>query len=137
MSGRTDKPSPSHPFTMVDVEVMRAMRIRLTRRRFRIMLVLEAALSLLLLLWTAYIVASCITAKRVHTKLTSDWIILVTLLLAVANISTIIMTVRKYKAELRFLKDPATHPDLIINGELACCDALWGMPATSTHKTAP
>ncbi|KAJ2548777.1 nuclear mRNA export, poly(A)+RNA binding protein [Coemansia sp. RSA 1933] len=109
---------------MVDVEVMRAMRIRLTRRRFRITLALQAIISLLTLLWVAFIVATYIMSGNTRTRLTSDWVILITLLLVVSIISAIVVTIRKYKAALRFLEDPATHPDLIINGELVHCGTL-------------
>ncbi|KAJ1798788.1 hypothetical protein LPJ59_002272 [Coemansia sp. RSA 2399] len=118
---------------MVDVEVMRAMRIRLTRRRFRITLALQAIMSLLILLWVAFIVVTCVTSGNMRTRLTSDWVILITLLLAVSVTSAIVMTIRKYKAALRFLEDPGTHPDLIINGELAHCGTLRSTPLP-THK---
>ncbi|KAJ1665688.1 hypothetical protein IW140_001540 [Coemansia sp. RSA 1813] len=121
---------------MVDVEVMRAMRIRLTRRRFRITLALQSAMSLLILLWVAFIVATCIMSGNTRTRLTSDWVILITLMLAVSTISAIVVTVKKYKAALRFLEDPATHPDLIINGELVHCGTLRSTQPP-THKIAP
>ncbi|KAJ2519652.1 hypothetical protein H4217_002552 [Coemansia sp. RSA 1939] len=103
---------------MVDVEVMRAMRIRLTRRRFRITLVLQTIILLLILIWVAFIVTTTAIPGSMHARLTSDWVILVTMLLGASAVSAIVITVKKYKAALRFLEDPTTHPDLIINGEL-------------------
>ncbi|KAJ2336955.1 hypothetical protein GGI00_000530 [Coemansia sp. RSA 2681] len=111
--------APSHPFTMADVEVMRAMRLRLTRRKFKITVALQCAISLLIMLWIAYLVTVCVGSTCTQQKWINDWLILVSILLVVASITSIVMTVRKYKAARRFLEDPATHPDLIINGEVA------------------
>ncbi|KAJ2657203.1 hypothetical protein IWW48_004619 [Coemansia sp. RSA 1200] len=115
---------------MVDVEVMRAMRIRLTCRRFRITLVLQTIILLLILIWVAFIVTTTAIPGSMHARLTSDWVILVTMLLGASAVSAIVITVKKYKAALRFLKDPTTHPDLIINGELQDT-------TLSVQKTAP
>ncbi|KAJ1892400.1 hypothetical protein GGI09_004813 [Coemansia sp. S100] len=119
MDANADKIVPSHPFTMADVEVMRVMRIRLTRRKFRITIALQGAISLLIMLWIAYLVTTCVASTCAQQKWINDWVILVSILLIVANITSIVVTVRKYKAARRFLEDPATHPDLIINGEVA------------------
>ncbi|KAJ2747261.1 hypothetical protein GGI20_000686 [Coemansia sp. BCRC 34301] len=124
MDAHTDKITPSHPFTMADVEVMRAMRLRLTRRKFRITIALQGTISLLIMLWIAYLVTMCIGSTCAQQKWINDWIILVSILLVVASITSIVMTTRKYKAARRFLEDPATHPDLIINGEVASFGAF-------------
>ncbi|KAJ2889994.1 hypothetical protein IWW38_004377 [Coemansia aciculifera] len=119
MDALSDKIAPSHPFTMADVEVMRTMRLRLTRRKFRITIALQCAISLLIMLWIAYLVTMCVGSACTQQKWINDWVILVSILLVVANVTSIAMSVRKYKAARRFLEDPATHPDLIINDEVA------------------
>ncbi|KAJ1646694.1 hypothetical protein J3B02_001597 [Coemansia erecta] len=131
-SAGSDKVAPSHPFTSVDVEIMRTMRLRLTRRKFRIIIALQALVSFLILLWIAYAVASYATSKNRRMYWMSDWVILVSLLLIVTNIASIFVTVKKYKAALRFLEDPATHPDLIINSEMSSYDGF--KPMGSHHK---
>ncbi|KAJ1724000.1 hypothetical protein LPJ53_001695 [Coemansia erecta] len=120
----TDKGAPSHPFTEDDVEVMRTMRLRLTRRKFRIIIALQTFLSVLILLWVAYAIASYATAKSRRLCWMSDWVILVSLLLIVTNFASIFVTVKKYKAALRFLEDPTTHPDLIIDSEMSSYDGF-------------
>ncbi|KAJ2477565.1 hypothetical protein EV174_004581 [Coemansia sp. RSA 2320] len=114
-----EKLAPSHPFTMADVEVMRAMRLRLTRRKFRIIIALQGAIALLIMLWVAYLVTTCVTSTCVQQKWINDWVILISIVLVVANITSIVITVKKYKAAKRFLEDPATDPDLIIDGAVA------------------
>ncbi|KAJ1945090.1 hypothetical protein GGF37_001873, partial [Kickxella alabastrina] len=104
---------------MDDVEVMRAMRLRLTRRKFWIIIGLQALMSVLIILWVAYAVASHTTSIGSRTRWMSDWVILVSLLVIVINIASIFVTVKKYKSMLRFLEDPATHPDIIINNEMS------------------
>ncbi|KAJ1998943.1 hypothetical protein GGI04_004784 [Coemansia thaxteri] len=104
---------------MADVEVMRAMRLRLTRRKFRIIIALQGAIALLIMLWVAYLVTTCVTSTCVQQKWINDWVILISIVLVVANITSIVITVKKYKAAKRFLEDPATDPDLIIDGAVA------------------
>ncbi|KAJ2413185.1 hypothetical protein GGI10_003220 [Coemansia sp. RSA 2530] len=119
MDAQTDKIVPSHPFTLADVKVMRAMRLRLTRRKFRITMALQGAILLLMVLWIAYLITTCVGSTSAQQKWINDWVILVSILLVVASITSIAITVKKYRTARRFLEDPATHPDLIINGEVA------------------
>ncbi|KAJ1899869.1 hypothetical protein LPJ66_001844 [Kickxella alabastrina] len=119
---------------MDDVEVMRAMRLRLTHRKFRIIIGLQTLMSVLIILWIAYAVASHTTSMGAMTCWMSDWFILVSLLVIVINIASIFVTVKKYKSVLRFLEDPATHPDLIINNEMSSYDTA--KPASLLYKKA-
>ncbi|KAJ1836157.1 hypothetical protein LPJ63_000508 [Coemansia sp. RSA 2711] len=131
----TDKQTPSHPFTAADVEVMRTMRIRLTHRKYRIVLALQTIMSLVVAFWVVYIVASCAFSACARLRWMNDWIILISLLLAIVNIAGIVVTVKRYRAALRFLRDPGTHPDLIINSETMSCDTLQ-TAAVQAKKTA-
>ncbi|KAJ2806906.1 hypothetical protein H4R20_001506 [Coemansia guatemalensis] len=130
------KHAPSHPFTKSDVEVMRGMRVRLTHRKFGIIIALQTVLSLLVGFWAVYVVASCTLPICVRFKWMNDWIVLASLLLAIVNIAGIVVTVKRYRAALRFLRDPATHPDLIISGETMSCDSLKTI-SSSIKKSAP
>ncbi|KAJ2346925.1 hypothetical protein IWW50_004016 [Coemansia erecta] len=133
MSSAVDKQVPSHPFTMTDVEVMRSMRIRITHRKFRIMLGLQTILSLMVAFWVVYIIASCTFSACTRFRWMSDWIVLISLLLAIVNVAGIVVTVKRYRAALHFLRDPATHPDHIISNEVASCETLQ---AAAQKKTA-
>ncbi|KAJ1734821.1 hypothetical protein LPJ61_000878 [Coemansia biformis] len=124
MDSSVEKQVPSHPFTAADVEVMRKMHLRLAHRKFSIFIVLQAAASLLTVLWTAYIIASCTLPAWTHLKWMNEWVILISLILVILNIAGIVVTVKKYRSVLRFLRDPETHPDLIIAGQMASSDTL-------------
>ncbi|KAJ2013401.1 hypothetical protein IWW57_006086 [Coemansia sp. S610] len=80
---------------------------------------LQGAILLLIVLWIAYLVTTCVGSTSAQQKWINDWVILVSILLVVASITSIAITVKKYRTARRFLEDPATHPDLIINGEVA------------------
>ncbi|KAJ1852202.1 hypothetical protein GGH12_003765 [Coemansia sp. RSA 1822] len=124
MTSTANKQVPSHPFTMADVEVMRAMRIRLTHRKFRILLALQMVMSLLVAFWVVYIIASCTFSVCARLRWMNDWIVLTSLLLGIVNIAGVVVTVKRYRAALRFLRDPATHPDYIINNEATSSGTL-------------
>ncbi|KAJ2782071.1 hypothetical protein H4R18_002491 [Coemansia javaensis] len=127
-----EKPKPTHPFTATDVEVMRAMHLRLAHRKFRIFIGLQAVISVLTGLWAAYIIASCTLPACTHFKWMNEWVVLISLLLVIINIAGIVVTAKRYRAALRFLRDPATHPDLIITGEMLSQDSLATTTATTT-----
>ncbi|KAJ2799409.1 hypothetical protein H4R21_003557 [Coemansia helicoidea] len=132
MDSSAEKQVPSHPFTAADVEVMRAMHLRLAHRKFGMLIALQATGLLLTMFWAIYIIASCTLPMRIHLRWVNEWVILVSLLLVIINIAGIVVTVKKYRAVLRFLRDPATHPDLIIAGQMALTDAsvaLAGKPS--------
>ncbi|KAJ2079719.1 hypothetical protein H4R24_003585 [Coemansia sp. RSA 988] len=130
------KQTPSHPFTKSDVEVMRDMRVRLTHRKFGAIIALQTALSLLVGFWAVYVVASCTLPICVRFKWMNDWIVLASLLLAIVSIAGNVVAVKRYRAALRFLRDPTTHPDLIISGEIMSCDSLKTI-GSSNKKIVP
>ncbi|KAJ2160366.1 hypothetical protein GGF46_002314 [Coemansia sp. RSA 552] len=135
MSKALDKQVPSHPFTMADVEVMRTMRLRLTHRKFRIAIALQALLALLVVFWVVYVIASCSISGCLHLRWMNEWIVLISLLFAIVSIVGIVATVRRYRSTLRFLSDPATHPDVILNGGSTSSDTL--ATARSPQKNMP
>ncbi|KAJ2708616.1 hypothetical protein H4R19_004664 [Coemansia spiralis] len=124
MNSSSEKRVPSHPFTAADVEVMRAMHLRLAHRKFSIFIALQATAALLTVFWVIYIVASFALPACTRFKWMNEWVILISLLLVIINIAGIVVTVKKYRAVLRFLRDPTTHPDLIIAGQMAFSDTL-------------
>ncbi|KAJ2727199.1 hypothetical protein GGI07_000083 [Coemansia sp. Benny D115] len=118
-NGTSTKQLPSHPFTMDDVEVMRTMRIRIIRRKYTLLLSFQALISLLILLWIAYTIATYTSATSARFSSMSDWVILISMLMIVASTAGIFLTAKKYRSSIKFLQDPATHPDLIINSEMS------------------
>ncbi|ORX66293.1 hypothetical protein DL89DRAFT_270227 [Linderina pennispora] len=116
MDSSPGKLYPSHPFTLADVE---------TRRKFRMIIALQVVLSLLILLWMVYIATSYASTKSTRIEWTNDWIILVSALLIVVNLASIVITVRKYRGTVYFLKDPSHPPDLILSGDLPSGVTFW------------
>lgn len=130
----SEKTKPSDPFTAADVEVMRLMRLRHIRKKFRLLLGLQSLVFLFIVLWISFIIASYITYNYARLRWMNDWVVVASILLAMVNIAGIVVTARKYKKALQFLEDPSTHPDSIINGEITAISPLESLKKINEIK---
>ncbi|KAJ1921906.1 hypothetical protein H4219_000252 [Mycoemilia scoparia] len=107
------------PFTVQDVEIIRLMRLRKTRQKYRTILLFE----LLMLFASAGSVAfyflkyNVFEAQDRHFATFQFWVFISSIIMLVISGIATFLTLKRYGQLLAYYKNPSTHPNSILNGD--------------------
>ncbi|KAJ1674366.1 hypothetical protein EV182_003426, partial [Spiromyces aspiralis] len=113
------RPVPPQPFTVQDVEVIRSMRLRSTRKLFRLTIFMEflAFLAATVAILCLVIKYNLVTGSAKGFTHNQFWVFTTSVLIFVISGICLIVTLKRYKMIMTFYKNPSADPLLILKGQ--------------------
>ncbi|OMH86252.1 hypothetical protein AX774_g143 [Zancudomyces culisetae] len=108
---------PNAPFTNSDVEIMRSLRIRETKKKYRLMLFIMFILEVSIIIVGLYTFTSA-RRKGGYSGYNFGAFVLAYFVLTVGVLVATYVIVVTYKRTLNIIKDPNTNPEIILSGNL-------------------